>query len=263
VAGALSLGAFFLAFFLLPETLRGDTTGLRRGWLDWGSMRRVLRTPDIGLLVATFSFATIAFGGLESTLSLLNQYLLDPPSQNETTAPTATPLPQNDAADTPKRTEKTNFLVFADIGLVLMLTQGFFYRRFVQRVGEVRFMRAGVALMALGLALAVLVALEARPGSALDRQAVWVSALTVMTITVVGFALLTPSVQSLISRRADPSKQGEVLGVNQSVSALARILGPSIGLPLFKASSTHVLPYACGAALLCLAFFFTLRIHQD
>jgi MFS family permease len=41
-----------------------------------------------------------------------------------------------------------------------------------------------------------------------------------------GWGLMAPSLQSLISRRADARAQGEVLGVNQSVSAVARMIGP-------------------------------------
>ena len=41
-----------------------------------------------------------------------------------------------------------------------------------------------------------------------------------------GWGLLAPSLQSLVSRRAMPNEQGEVLGVNQSASALARVIGP-------------------------------------
>jgi hypothetical protein len=67
----------------------------------------------------------------------------------------------------------------------------------------------------------------------------------------------------LISRRSDPAKQGEILGVNQSASAMARILGPMIGLFLFGLMPSHILPYAGGAALLCLVFLLTLRIHPD
>ena len=43
---------------------------------------------------------------------------------------------------------------------------------------------------------------------------------------------MMPSLNSLISRRSDPAQQGGVLGVTQSVSSLARILGPMIGIPL-------------------------------
>jgi MFS family permease len=61
---------------------------------------------------------------------------------------------------------------------------------------------------------------------------------------------LTPSAQALVSRRSDPEKQGEILGVNQSASAMARILGPALGPPLYKWTTSHLLPYAFGAGLL-------------
>src|SRR6202030_3333542 len=73
-----------------------------------------------------------------------------------------------------------------------------------------------------------------------------------LTVAVVGFALLTPSAQALVSRRTDSSRQGEVLGVNQSASAMARILGPGLGLTLYKLTDTHLLPYVFGALLLLL-----------
>ena len=74
--------------------------------------------------------------------------------------------------------------------------------------------------------------------------------LATLTLSVVGFAFLTPSVQALISRRSDPERQGEVLGVNQSFSALARILGPFLGLTLYYAHPSHLLPYVFGALTL-------------
>jgi MFS family permease len=83
-----------------------------------------------------------------------------------------------------------------------------------------------------------------------------------LTICVAGFALLTPSAQALVSRRADPDKQGEILGVNQSASALARILGPLFGLSLYKATPTHLLPYLFGSALLLLMLPLLPRIRR-
>ena len=53
-------------------------------------------------------------------------------------------------------------------------------------------------------------------------------------------------------RRSDPARQGEVLGVNQSASAMARILGPFIGLTLYKLEPSHLLPYGVGAGLILL-----------
>jgi MFS family permease len=83
-----------------------------------------------------------------------------------------------------------------------------------------------------------------------------------LTLAVVGFALLTPSAQALISRRTDQDKQGEVLGVNQSASALARILGPLVGLPLYFLTADHMLPYLFGAGLLLLMLPLMPRIRR-
>jgi MFS family permease len=88
-------------------------------------------------------------------------------------------------------------------------------------------------------------------------------ALLVMTVAVMGFAFLTPSVQSLISRRSDPARQGEVLGVNQSAAALARILGPMMGVTLFFTTPSHEMPYVFGAALLVVLLLFSFRLRQE
>jgi DHA1 family tetracycline resistance protein-like MFS transporter len=55
---------------------------------------------------------------------------------------------------------------------------------------------------------------------------------------------------ALISKRTDPARQGEVLGANQSASALARILGPAVGNALFPLTKSHELPYVVAAGLL-------------
>jgi MFS family permease len=80
-------------------------------------------------------------------------------------------------------------------------------------------------------------------------------------LAVTGFAFLTPSVQSLISRRSDPTQQGEILGANQGLSALARILGPFIGLSTFKLEPSHITPYAMSAVLLFVVFLLSLRLR--
>jgi MFS family permease len=248
-AAVLSGLALALGIRLLPETLRPGVSAGRRRFFDWLGFRNVLATPTVGLLVLAFFLATFAFGSLESTLALVNKLLLTGAVEHRELSLTQL-----------KKSEGSNFLVFAYVGLVLVIVQ-LIYRRLVSRVGEVRFLRSGVLLMALGLAGAVIVLLireSFTPG--------WGSlaiGLPVMTLAVVGFAFMTPSVQSLISRRSDPSRQGEALGVNQSASALARILGPFLGATLFFAPPEHILPYAIGCALLLWVFFLSLRLQPD
>jgi MFS family permease len=252
IASGLSLIALIMGFLLLPETLQPGNVAVRRRWFDWQGLQTALGMPTVGLLILTFFLATLAFGSLESTLALVNKVLLT----GETTVHVEL---TRQAART---TERQNFLVFAYVGFVLMLTQGLIYRRFVQRVGAVRFMRLGTALMALGLTGAVFVLLI-RPHFEDNHTGLFMIALLVMSLAVMGFALLTPSVQALISLRSDQTKQGEILGVNQSASAMARILGPMMGLSLFNLLPAHTLPYMVGTGLLGIVFLLTLRLRQN
>ena len=60
-----------------------------------------------------------------------------------------------------------------------------------------------------------------------------------MAVSVIGFAFTNPSVSALVSKRADPARQGEVLGVNQAFASLGRILGPFLGSVLFQAGAAR------------------------
>jgi len=55
-----------------------------------------------------------------------------------------------------------------------------------------------------------------------------------LAVVVSGFAFITPSLNSLLSRWSDPTEQGGILGIGQSISSLARIVGPMAGVPLFE-----------------------------
>jgi DHA1 family tetracycline resistance protein-like MFS transporter len=235
-AACLSLVALLLGLVLLPETRRfGTAPPLQRGWLDLHAIGMVLRSPTVGPVVLVFFLATLGFGGFEPTLALLIKDALG-------------------------LNEDQSFLIFAYVGLVLVLTQGFLYRRLAKRVTEVAFMTAGILLMALGLLLLGGVSWAASQATSHSALLAWM--LVSLALAVVGFALLTPSAQALISRRSDQARQGEVLGVNQSASALARILGPIFGLTLYKLTADHLLPYVFGAALLLVMLPLLPRIRR-
>jgi len=230
-AAGLSFIAWIIGMFKMPETRRPDVLSPRRNWFDFRGAGSTLRTPTVGVLVLTFFLATFGFAMFEATLSLLTR-----------------DFDYSDAG---------NFWIFAYVGFVLMFTQGFIYRRVKNKYHEVQLIRLGVGFMFLGL---VGLAAVAMSGSATLRHAGFFIALA---CGVVGFAFLTPSVQALISKRSDPARQGEVLGINQSFSALARILGPLGGNVLFFAHSSHVLPYALAAVLLAIVLGLLTKIRRD
>jgi hypothetical protein len=136
-------------------------------------------------------------------------------------------------------------LYFAFIGLTLTLAQGLLVRRLAGRVSEIAMASAGCLVTMSGFLLLI-------AGSRLGRVPLLMGA---SAVEVTGFALITPSIQSLISRRSDPTKQGGIMGVSQSTSAMARICGPLISVPLFFHGPT--LPYwtAIGVMLIATTIF--------
>jgi MFS family permease len=212
VASSLSGVALLCAIFLLPESYQPGAVASRGGWFMLSNLKAAIERPSIGLILTSMFFTTFAFALFETTLALLTKAL--------------------------GLADQANFYVFAYIGLILTISQGVLVRRLVPRVGEFRMSLAGTSLMVVGL-LGVAWASYQRSLPILYG---------VIPICVMGFAALTPSLQSLLSRRSSASEQGGILGVGQGIAAVARILGPVAGITLFSYAET--LPYWGGAAVM-------------
>jgi DHA1 family tetracycline resistance protein-like MFS transporter len=237
-AAFLSLVALLLGIKLLPETRRFDTASpVDRKWLDTHALRNALSRPAIGPVMLTFFLATLGFACFEVTLALFLQ-------------------------DTLEFEKKNSYLVFAYVGFVLVLTQGLVYRRAAKKLTEPTLMLVGIVFMALGLAGLCVVAVAAAGADQSSYTLMMVLVFAALACAVFGFAFLTPSAQALISRRTDADQQGEILGVNQSAAAMARILGPLAGLTLFKLPGPPVWPYVFGAVLLLLMVPMMPRIRR-
>jgi MFS transporter, DHA1 family, tetracycline resistance protein len=225
VASALSGIALIWAITMLPESLRPGSTPSRGGWFLLSNLRVAIERPSIGLILTSMFFTTFAFAQFETTLALLTKTLGLP--------------------------DRSNFFVFAYIGAILTISQGLIVRRLVTRVGEYRMSLAGTGLMAVGL---VGVAWAAHQESLPILY-------SVIPVCVLGFAAVTPSLQSLLSRRSDASEQGGILGVGQGIAAIARIFGPVAGLTLLQHSLT--LPYWCGAGVMALSVFLVSALRSS
>jgi MFS family permease len=224
LASLLSFAALLIAIFVFQETRRpGNATAK-----EFPSISRtaaVLGMPAVGALVLIYFLSIFAFANFEATLARLTKEAFG-------------------------MTDDDNFLVFAFIGVVLMLAGGF-YRPLAKRLPESRLLSAGVALMIVGLGglgvVAWLVHRDAATGISPMLETIFY---VVASVAVVGFAFVNPSVSALISRNADPERQGEVLGVNQSFASLGRILGPFLGSLLFSVNDSRTLPFAMAVAVL-------------
>jgi len=107
-------------------------------------------------------------------------------------------------------------LLFAYMGFISLIVQGWLVNPLVERWGELRITRLGLFLMVIGIALT--------PAS---RDLVSLAAMT--TIFSFGSGMVQPSINSLISRAVGPRQQGAVLGLSQSLGALSRAVGPATG----------------------------------
>ena len=229
-ASLLSALALLLAITLLPETLKPGPKPDRQ-FFSLGRTLDVLRRPAVGPVILVSFLTVFAFANFEGTLALLTK-------------------------DAFEFGDRDNSLVFAFIGLVLVVVQGGIYRPIAARRPDEQLLAVGVMMMLAGLAGVAGVAV----GTHLFRAAgggtpLWLTPLFYFStgVAVAGFAFSNPSVSSLVSRRADPLRQGEAIGVSQSATALARILGPFIGAEIYFLNPTHAAPYLLAVALLALA----------
>ena len=219
-AGALSAVALLLAYFKLPESLSAQSAKASRKLFDFSALRRAIEIPSLGPLLLALFICILAFANYETTIAM---------------------LVKGEAANSPFQFSfRQVCLTFAFIGLTLSLAQGILVRRLAGKVHEGAMAGIGAVLDIVGFMLVV---------AAISAQSV-PGLFGAMGIVVVGFALMMPSLNSLISRRSDPAKQGGILGAAQSISSLARILGPMIGVPLVLRNS--MLPYWTAAGMMCL-----------
>ncbi|MDG1893284.1 MAG: MFS transporter [Fuerstiella sp.] len=230
VAAILSALALLLAIAKLPESrpvsVPGGAAPQRGGLLQLGSVVKHLTAKKVSVILAAIFITTFAFAQFESTLSLLTREF--------------------------GYSSQRNFLLFAYIGFVLMIGQGVLVRRLLPRIGEHRMALIGVVLMTVGFVLIALAGNKTLPDSSL-----WY----ILPIVTIGFSAVTPSLQSLLSQSAADDEQGAVLGAGQSLSSLARILGPYVGIQLLGVSAAT--PYFAGAGLMVIGGISVAAIRRE
>ena len=220
VAAGLSLVALMMAIFVLPESKTATSTNKAKKWYDAAAWKVAFQTKALVFLLIGFFICIFAFASFETTLSLLIKG-----SDNFEDAPFNFSFKQVCGT-------------FALIGLMVAIVQGGIVRRLAKKVSEQKLAVAGAAIEVVGFGVITYAVYAA--------SLFWL--FTALAIIVAGYSLLQPSLYSLLSRWSDPTEQGKVLGVGQSVSALARIFGSALGIPMLKA--TLFLPYLVASVLM-------------
>jgi len=221
-ASALAAVNFMLALAILKEP-RDAAHRTRARALTWAGLVRAATTPRLFALMLMYFVVTFGFANLESTFSFfLNRQF--------------------------RYSMSDIGLLFAYIGVVMVVVQGGLVRRLVPRVGERSLIVTGTLLMAAAFFLT-------------SYAATLAMLLVAIGIMAVGNGLNTPSLSSLISRAASGDHQGGVLGVSQSMGALARIVGPLVGTSLLQFGIA--MPYIAGGAIMLVACGFAAAAVQQ
>jgi multidrug resistance protein len=189
VAAALCAGNLVLALARLPESAALRVREPSQGTVDWG----LLLPPSVVLLLSGTAFTVI--------------YVVFPLYLERTLG---------------YSTHQTAY-VFVLLGLVSAAVQGGLVGRVVRRFGERRVMEAGCLIMAAGLfLLPMLTSPTVAAGLRLPGL------IGVMLLMGLGPGLIQPSTSGYVSRMTSAADQGRALGLLTSVSAVARVVGPTL-----------------------------------
>jgi len=207
VAAALAAVNAVAAIVRLPETRTAAPAGRRRGFAV--PDRRPLRRLALIGFITTFAF--VAF---EATFSLFGSARFE-------------------------LTEGSTAAVFLGIGVVLVGIQGGGFGRLVERFGVPRLYVAGLAVLAVGLAVV-----------GLARG--WPLLVLGLLLVSLGQGVASPSITELVNREAGEAHRGEAMGFQQSAGAVGRVLGPPLAGSAFDRLGSGG-PMLLGGALIAVA----------
>lgn len=260
IAAGFSLLSILLTAFWFKETLSEERRGESRKNGTGGIIDRsfgALRNPLIGGLLLLIFMQQIIFGGVEQLLSLF----------------TLSQLGMNAAGNT---------LLFLLVGIVLVIVQGKYIGPLSRRFGERKLIYAGTLLLGVGTLLMALspqvpvpwysrseILNELEHGTAEmvnvplppETSPGWLGiawiAVSLVPLTV-GAGLLSPSINSLITRRTDGQDTGNVLGVSSALVSAANTITPLVGGTLFQFLGPPA-PFLIGGVTMLVLTYWAVR----
>lgn len=178
------------------------------------------RKRRYGALAGVGFFSMLAFSGFEATFSLFGGARFN-------------------------LTEASTAVVFLGVGVVMSAVQGSLIGPLTSRFGSLHLLRNGLVSVSIGLLF-------------LGAAVIWPTMIVALLFMVVGAGISNPSLTALVADSAHEDRRGEALGIQQSASALARVIGP----PLAGLAFDHVgigAPFTFGALIYVLAIGLAFR----
>lgn len=223
-AAGLSVINLILAWFFLDETLKEPAASVKLFPNPFKDIVEFRKIPEIGALYTINFVYVLGFSMMQITSTLLwaEHYGLS---------------------------DKEIGYTFAFIGILAVIIQGGLIGKFNQWFGERNLLIYGTLFVAIGLFTMPFV----------PTDYFWLE-LVSLTFLSLGNALLTPTVSSLLSSFAPSGAQGKVLGTNQSVGSLSRVLGPAIGGAAY--GMFYTFPYILAGSIALIVSLLALRLRK-
>ncbi len=222
-SASFSFLAFLFTIFYLPESLKKVKDKIKtkqRKLIDIPAIKLLFKNNKIASLIIMFFILVFSIANIYGTFALIGykQYHF---------------------------TDMQNGIMYGIIGIVSAFVQGGLIRFATKYIDDRKIIIIGSFLMMAGLAMV--------------PYAGNMTGLIVVTIILaLGSGSLQPTMLSLISKNTSESEQGFTLGVNQSFSAFARVLGPLWGGFAFEYIG-YQYPFLTGAAFTAIIFVISLK----
>jgi len=232
-AAAIAAVAFTLVWRHLPESRpdRPLVSDRLRG-LHWAPLREAMRHPRLRELFFLNFTSIFAFVLLEVSFVYL-------------------------CAQRFGVAEAGTGMIFAYIGVLMVMVQGGLVGRLVRRFGEAALVAAGPFITAVGFLMLSGIPLP------VGQAVAWALLIVGCVPVSLGHGLTGPNLNALVSRQAHEDRQGLTLGLSQGIGSLARAIGPLVGGLLYDVAPSW--PYWVGAAVLTLVGLVAVRVrpHQQ
>ena len=142
---------------------------------------------------------------------------------------------------------------FAYVGVIMVIVQGLVVRRMAHKVGEKRMAQIGLITTAVGIFIL--------PFSDMSLSMMVYFSLALIAI---GSGFVHPSLSSLVSLNTESYRQGIMMGLFQSMSALGRVLGPiAAGMAYTFWHKTIFITIGFAIFLVTVSFFTLCHRVQD
>ncbi len=212
-SASFSILAFILSYFYLPEslkTLAGNVTQKARKLFDIKAFTAVFQQKSSLFVITLTFFLTFSVANIYGTFAILGSQQFG-------------------------YTDFDNGMLFGIMGIVSAIMQGFLMGKLTKMFTQLQLLIIGFSSLALGLAL-------------IPYGSTFLLMSLILGLMSVGTGALQPILLSLISQVASEAEQGMVLGLNQSLSSFARVLGPLWGGFAFQYLGYQI-PFFTGAVV--------------